>query len=265
MTEELKLVEIMNDEVVTTSKQVAEVFGKEHRNVMKDIRELMNMLESEDCSNSSSPQMERFEKTTYKNSQNKQQPMYIMNRDAFTLLVMGYTTKNALKFKRMYIQAFNAMEKKLKEQGSLVTPSYQIEDPVKRAERWIEEEKERQRLLLENEEKEKYIEDNKERTLLGQAVEQSETDILVGDLAKILRGNGIKTGQNRLFEWLRQNNYLGKEKAYYNKPTQKSMELGLFKVKESTYVDKKRNITKTTFTTVVTPKGQTYFINKFLG
>lgn len=124
---ELNLVEVMNNEVVTTSRQVAEVFKKEHRNVMKDIRELRSMLKSEDCSNFNSPQTERFEETTYRNSQNKQQPMYIMNRDGFALLAMGYTGKRALAFKLEFIKAFDEMEKRLQSNYFL-----EILDKIKR-------------------------------------------------------------------------------------------------------------------------------------
>lgn len=75
-----------------------------------------------------------------------------MNRDGFTLLAMGFTGNKALEFKMKYIEAFNQMEAELKKQVELTTPSYQIEDPIKRAERWIEEEKER-KLLSENNKK----------------------------------------------------------------------------------------------------------------
>ena len=93
----------------------------------------------------------------------------------------------------------------------------------------------------------------------------SEGTILIGELAKILKGNGIEIGQNRLFEKLRQDGYLIKRKGTdYNAPTQKAMELGLFRVKETaiTHSDGHVTISKTT---KVTGKGQQYFINLFLG
>lgn len=92
----------------------------------------------------------------------------------------------------------------------------------------------------------------------------SKTSILVGELAKILRGNGIPIGQRRFFQWLRENGYLIKRKGTdYNMPTQRSMELGLFEIKEGSYVngDGVNVITKTP---KITGKGQNYFINKFL-
>ena len=96
------------------------------------------------------------------------------------------------------------------------------------------------------------------------AVESAQTDILIGDLAKILRGNGIDTGQKRLFEWMRENGYLIKQRgSSWNMPTQKAMDAGLFRVKEST-VTHADGHTSVHRTTKVTGRGQTYFVNKLL-
>lgn len=102
------------------------------------------------------------------------------------------------------------------------------------------------------------------KVIFAEAVSASKTSILVGELAKILRGNGIPIGQRRFFQWLRENGYLIKRKGTdYNMPTQRSMELGLFEIKEGSYVngDGVNVITKTP---KITGKGQNYFINKFL-
>lgn len=104
----------------------------------------------------------------------------------------------------------------------------------------------------------------KPKEIFADAVSASNSFILIGDLAKILHGNGIKIGRGRLFAWMREHGFLIKQKGTsYNMPTQRAMELGLFRVKEGSYVDGKGNniITKTT---KVTGKGQQYFINKFL-
>lgn len=104
----------------------------------------------------------------------------------------------------------------------------------------------------------------KPKEIFADAVSASNSSILIGDLAKILHGNGIKIGRGRLFAWMREHGFLIKQKGTsYNMPTQRAMELGLFRVKEGSYVDGKGNniITKTT---KVTGKGQQYFINKFL-
>ena len=106
---------------------------------------------------------------------------------------------------------------------------------------------------------------NEPKVVFADAVSVSNGTILIGELAKILKGNGIEIGQNRLFEKLRQDGYLIKRKGTdYNAPTQRAMELGLFRVKETaiTHSDGHVTISKTT---KVTGKGQQYFINLFLG
>lgn len=111
---------------------------------------------------------------------------------------------------------------------------------------------------------EQLIEAQKPKVIFAEAVSASKTSILVGELAKILRGNGIPIGQRRFFQWLRENGYLIKRKGTdYNMPTQRSMELGLFEIKEGSYVngDGVNVITKTP---KITGKGQNYFVNKFL-
>ena len=97
-----------NDQVITTSLLVAETFEKEHRNVLKSIRKLMS------ATNVAVAQM--FDETTYVNEQGKEQPMFVMNRDGFTLLAMGFSGEKALEFKVKYINAFNKMETELKSQ-----------------------------------------------------------------------------------------------------------------------------------------------------
>ncbi|RKW08101.1 MAG: oxidoreductase [Streptococcus sp.] len=111
---------------------------------------------------------------------------------------------------------------------------------------------------------EAQIEANKPKVLFADAVSASHTSILVGDLAKLISQNGFKIGANRLFIWLRDNGYLIKKRgASWNMPTQKSMELGLFEIKETNiqHADGHISINKTS---KVTGKGQQYFINKFL-
>lgn len=103
----------------------------------------------------------------------------------------------------------------------------------------------------------------KPKALFADAVATSKSDILIGQLAKILRQNGYETGQNRLFKWLREHHYLCSKGVRYNQPTQKAMELGLFKVKERT-VNNPDGSSRITVTTKVTGKGQQYFINRFL-
>lgn len=103
------------------------------------------------------------------------------------------------------------------------------------------------------------------KEVFADAVATSHTSILIGDLAKLLKQNGVDIGQKRLFIWMRDNGYLIKRKGSdWNMPTQKSMELGLFEVKEST-INNPDGSVRINKTTKVTGKGQQYFINKFLG
>ncbi|AQM60908.1 phage antirepressor KilAC domain-containing protein [Clostridium baratii] len=119
-------------------------------------------------------------------------------------------------------------------------------------------------LKLENMEQKKLLDEQKPKVLFADAVSTSHTSILIGDLAKLIKQNGIDIGGRRLFEWLRANGYLIKRKGTdYNMPTQKSMDLGLFEVKETTINHSDGHIT-TNRTPKVTGKGQQYFINKFL-
>lgn len=122
--------------------------------------------------------------------------------------------------------------------------------------------------LKEEQEKRKalqaQIDEQKPKVVFAEAVSASKTSILIGDLAKILKQNGIDIGQKRLFAWLRENGYLIKGGSSKNMPTQREMEMGLFVVKEGSYVNGE-GVNVTTKTTKVSGKGQIYFINKFKG
>ena len=126
-------------QAVTNSVKVAEKFGKEHKHVLESIRKLMT------AENSAVLQM--FEESTYINEQNKTQPMYLMNRDGFTLLAMGFTGTKAMEFKIDYINAFNKMESKIKK-SIAVLPDFT--DPAEAAMAWAKEYKEKKVLAIEN-------------------------------------------------------------------------------------------------------------------
>jgi len=112
---------------------------------------------------------------------------------------------------------------------------------------------------------EQTIEQQKPKVMFAEAVETSRSSVLVGELAKIIKQNGVDIGQNRLFKWLRDNGFLIKRKGEsYNLPTQKSMDLELFEVKKRTINNPDGSI-RTTRTPMVTGKGQIYFVKKFLG
>lgn len=148
---------------------------------------------------------------------------------------------------------FIECEKRLK---AMQAPSYQISDPIERAKAWIKEQEQLKQLAAQNEEMQP-------KALFADAVSSSHTSILIRDLAKLIKQNGVDIGQNRLYAWLRKKGYLIKSGSDKNMPTQKAMEMKLFEVKEGNYIDGSgRNCI--TRTTKVTGKGQVYFVNKLL-
>lgn len=153
---------------------------------------------------------------------------------------------------RQYRQYFIDLEK------AWNTPEQVFARALKMADKEIERLKENNTFLIQDNER------MKPKEIFADAVASSKTSILIGDLAKILKQNGVETGQKRLFEQLRQEGYLMKSGNSKNMPTQKSMEKGLFEVKETTINNPDGSI-RVTKTTKVTGVGQQYFINKYLG
>lgn len=231
-----------NGKPVVSSRQIAENFDKNHRDVLRAVDNL-----KEDVRNFA----QMFFETTAPDSYGREQRTYLMNRDGFTLLAMGFNGKAALEWKLKYIAAFNEMEKKLAEKPQL-TRSQLLATALIAAHEELEE-------------KDKQIETMKPKALFADAVSASSQSILVGEMAKLLSQNGIQMGQNRLFQWMRENGYLIKDRKRtdYNMPTQKSMELRLFEIKETSiaHSDGHTSINKTP---KVTGIGQVYFVNLFL-
>ncbi|HHB1914001.1 TPA: Rha family transcriptional regulator [Bacillus cereus] len=128
-----KIVFIENNEVVTDSVMVAEVFGKEHKVVLNAIRNL-NCSEEFGRNN--------FMPSTYNNQQNKEMPKFLIKKDGVSFLVMGFTGEKAAQFKEMYIMEFNRMEQELKNRDM---DSFMIADPIARAEKWIKEQQEKRK------------------------------------------------------------------------------------------------------------------------
>lgn len=240
---------IMHDQqAVTTSLKVAEVFSKAHRNVLASIKKLT-------AENSAVKNM--FAESTYVNKRGQEQPMYYMNRDGFTVLAMGFTGKAALQFKLMYIDAFNKMENALKKVAK--PDSYMIEDPVKRAERWIEEAKERQELEHKNEKLQDKIDKDADDVVFARAIRYSHHAIPIRELADILTQNGFTIGQNQLYKLLRDEKYLSKQKDFWNLPMSSKVKAGYFRV-----VHKVTRDGRPYRKTLVTPEGQKHLINKAL-
>lgn len=184
----------------------------------------------------------------------------IINESGLYSLILSSKLPNAKKFKRWVT---SEVLPSIRKHGAYMTPEtleQALTSPdflIKLATELKTEKEKRQALEVQAEE-------NKPKVLFADAVSVSNTSILVGDLAKIIKQNGVNIGANRLFAWLRDNGYLIKRKGNdYNMPTQYSMDLKLFEVKETviTHSDGHTSISKTP---KVTGKGQQYFVNKFL-
>lgn len=166
---------------------------------------------------------------------------YALTLDMAKQLCMMSHTELGRKYRKYFIE----LERKWNDPQEVVKRGYAILQ------------NENTQLKLENEQM-------KPKALFADAVSASKTTVLIGELAKILKQNGVNIGATRLFAWLRENSYLiSRRGTDWNMPTQKSMELGLFEIKETTitHSDGHTTISKTT---KVTGKGQQYFINKFL-
>lgn len=182
------------------------------------------------------------------------QSMQVVNEPGLYVLILGSRKKEAKAFKRWITHEVIPSIRKnggyIANQENL-TPEQIVANALIVAQNIIAE-------------KDRLLEEQRPKVLFADAVSASKTSILIGELAKILRQNGIEIGQNRLFEWLRVNGYLISRKGTdYNMPTQYSMELGLFEVKETTITHSDGHISVSK-TAKVTGKGQLYFVNKFI-
>jgi len=195
-----------------------------------------------------------FVESMYVDAKGEKRKCYLCTRIGCDLLANKFNGQKGIIFTAKYVDMFNKMEKTLRHNKY----SYLIDDPIERAKKWIAEEEERKELR-------NNVSKSKSKVIFADAVCSSNSSILVNELAKILKQNGVNIGGLRLFDYLRENGYLVKRKgSEYNLPTQKSMDLKIFQIKETiiNHGDGKVTISKTT---KITGKGQKYFINKFIG
>lgn len=238
-----------SNQVLTNSLLIAEKFGKEHNKVIRDIQNLS-------CSDEF--RAANFGVSSYISLQNKELPMYVMTKDGFSFLVMGYTGVKAGMFKEEYIKAFNKMEETIKNGGFNVPKSFREALLLAAEQQEVIENQQKQ-----IEEKNAKIEADKPKVLFSEAVSASNKSILVRELAKLITQNGYQIGEKQLYERLRKAGYLCSVGESRNQPTQTYMNIGLFEIKKRVIMD--GDEAKVYNTTVVTPKGVHYFINKFLG
>lgn len=203
-----------NGEPVASSRDVAKRFGKEHKHVLAAIRQLLV------AENSAT----KFFHETEFEYRGQKFPEYLMNRDGFSLLAMGFTGKEAVQWKLKYIEAFNQMEKQLAQRPQLSRAELMAQALIAAHD--------------ELEHKDAQIAELTPKGIFADAVSASKKSILVGELAKLLCQNGVQIGQNRLFSWMREHGYLIRDpkRSDYNMPTQRAVEMCLFEIKETTVV-----------------------------
>lgn len=229
----------INDEPWFVGKDVADVLG--YSNSRKALNDHVDAEDKEVLTSRN---------VTLKNIPNR--GITVVNESGLYSLILSSKLPSAKKFKRWVTsEVLPALRK---------TGQYQVKE-LSGSELMAKALIEAQSVLAA---KDKQIEEMKPKVVFADAVATSHTSILVGELAKILKQNGIDMGQKRLFAWLRENGFLIKRQGTdYNMPTQKAMELCLFEIKEGSYVNGS-GVNITTKTPKVTGKGQQYFINKFL-
>lgn len=177
----------------------------------------------------------------------------LINESGVYALIFGSKLESAKRFKRWV--AAEVLPTIRKTGGYQKPDSYMIDDRVERAKRWIEEEYER-KVLREK------LALQEAKVVLAEAITASPGCILIGELAKILRQNGIETGQRRLFKWVRENDWLCSGKAEHNHPTQRAIERGYMELQERIIHVEGKEVSR--FTPVITGAGQEFFINLFL-
>lgn len=225
------------------SREVAEMVGKEHNKLLRDIRVYMTQLDASKVGHT-----DFFTESQYTDKSNRQKPCYLLTKKGCEFIAHRLTGVKGTEFTAKYINRFHEMEDTIKTQ--LPRGNDLIALAVIEAQKMIAE-------------RDKQIERMKPKEVFADAVSTSKDAILIGDLAKLISQNGYRTGQNRLFDWLRKNGYLIKSGSSRNRPVQRYVEQGLFEVKE-TAINMPNGNVRTALTTKVTGKGQLYFVNKFL-
>lgn len=216
-----------NDQAVTSTTNVATNFSREHHDVIKSVERLRV-----DVGTFS----EMFFETTEPDSYGRPRKVFLMNRDGFTLLAMGFTGSKAMEFKVKYINEFNRMEQFLNSPEMIVQRAMEIQNQKVKQ--------------LEN-----HIEENKRFTEFGKVVEGSNASINIGAFAKLVyEKHGINLGRNRMMKWLRDNGYLMKSGREKNFPKQPYVEQGLFTLRPT--VIKRTQGDVQSGTPMITGKGQ---------
>lgn len=238
---------------VVTLKDIDTVHGRPDGTAKRNFAEnKSHFIENEDYFMVKPSDFQKDEKRTFEISN---RGTTLMTESGYLMLVKSFTDDLAWEVQRQLVKCYFSVKEETRP-----LDSYMITDPVKRAERWIEEQKAMQALENKVQEQQTDIDRMKPKEMFADAVADSDDTILIRDLAKLLKQNGVNTGEKKLYAWMRDNGYIIKGAT---SPTQRAMNLGLFIIKESVQV-LPTGEKKVLPTTKVTGKGQQYFLNKGL-
>lgn len=256
--------QIINLSKTIDSREVSVMMGKEHKQLLREIRDISGVLKKEGEKFSPS---DYFIKDIYTlDGSKKEYVKYDCTKMGCELLGNKLQGEKGILFTAAYVKVFNAMEISLQECiPEKKTYSYMIEDPIKRAETWIEEQKEKQALEVKTQEQAEAIKVLVPKAKFADAVSDTENCILVREMAKILKQNKINIGEKKLYDILKSKKLIIRDagSADYNTPTQLGMNLELFRIK-TTVIGANPDKSFVNKTTKITPHGQQYILNKFL-
>lgn len=227
--------------------------------VGKDVAEILGYSNTRDALAKHVDSEDKADVAIHDGRQNRY--MSVINESGLYSLILSSKLPTAKKFKRWVT---SEVLPSIRKNGGYLTPE-KVEEVLSNPDTIIKLATDLKEERAKRKEAENRLEEAKPKVLFANAVTESDGTILIGDLAKFIKQNGRDMGQKRLFEQLRNDGFLIKQKcSSYNMPTQRAMDMGLFKVKESSIVQPD-GVVRLTRTVKVTGKGQIYFINKFLG
>lgn len=258
--------EVITSKQTMTSLEIAELTGKPHNDLMKAIRNMESAWVEANQGN--------FSQITYTDTKGRIQPCYSLTKSECLYIATKFNDVARAKL----IVRWEELERKNMFGGFDVPTTYAgaLQLAAKQAEQIEQQQKmlaQQSSLMLKQDEtinqqtqvitqQDAMIQAAAPKVQYANAMLVSKTNILIGEMAKVLKQNGVEMGQNRFFDWLRDKHYIMSSSSNKNMPTQRAMELGIFAIKSNLY--SANGEVRTSLTTTITPKGQEYFINKFL-
>lgn len=237
-----------NGTLLADSREVAEMTNKRHDHLLRDIDGYVAILLKSTAPNFGVSDF--FIESNYTDSTGRTLKRYLLTRKGCDMVANKMIGEKGVLFTATYVTKFEEMERELSNPKMALPQNY-----VEALKALVISEEEKIALV-------QKIESDRPMVLFAESLQVSKDSILVADLAKLLKQNGIDIGEVRLFKWLRENGYLIKSGSEYNTPTQRSMELKIMEIKTG-YRGSSDGTTKITRTPKITGKGQIYFVNKF--